>query len=79
MSRTAIAPYVIGKMPAEAIEPKPDRLPADNDPALRKQVFHVGGAEGEPVIGRHRIRDNFPRKTKALEARMLVGSAIRWT
>lgn len=40
---------------------------ADNDPALGKQVLHIGSAQGKVVIGPDRIGDNLTRKTKPLQ------------
>jgi len=53
--RRSISPDTNCKMPPEAIDPKPDCFPADNDTAFGKQVFHVGGAEREAMISPYRI------------------------
>ena len=39
-----------------------------NDPAtLGKKVFHIGCAQGKPMVGPNRVGDNLTRKTKPLE------------
>jgi hypothetical protein len=57
---STIAPDAICEMWTKAIDPRPDRVPADNHTALGQQVFDVGRA--------HSVRNDFAREPKALQA-----------
>jgi hypothetical protein len=48
--RRPIAPGAIREVATEAIDPKPDCFPADNDVTFREQIFHVGRAERKAMI-----------------------------
>ena len=63
-----IAPDAICEMWTKAIDPQPDRFPADNHTALGQQVFDVGRAHCEAMVSPNSVRDDFPREPKALQA-----------
>jgi len=63
-----IAPDAICEMWTKAIDPQPDRLPADNHTALGQQVFDVGPAHCAAMVSPNSVLDDFPREPKALQA-----------
>ncbi len=65
----AIAPDAICEMRTKAIDPQPDRFPADNHTPFSQQVLNVGCAHCEAVVGPNSVRDDFARETEAFQAR----------
>jgi len=68
-SAGSIASDASGELRAEAVHPQPDRLPADDDAPLGQQVFDVGRAQREAMVGPDRVGDHLAGKTEALQAR----------
>lgn len=65
----AIAPDAIGEMRTKAINPQPDRFPADNHTRFSQQVLNVGCAYSEAVVSPNSVRDDFAREAEAFQAR----------
>jgi hypothetical protein len=63
-----IAPDAICEMWTKAIDPQPDRFPADNNTALGQQVFDVGRAHCEAMVSPNSACDDFAREPEALQA-----------
>jgi hypothetical protein len=66
----SIPPDASGEMSTKPVYPQPNRLAADNHPALGKQIFDIRSAERKPMICPHGIGDNLSGKAKALQARL---------
>jgi hypothetical protein len=49
----------------EMVQPAPDGLIGDHDPAFRQQIFDVAEAQGEPNLEPDRVLDDFGRKAIA--------------
>lgn len=67
----SVSPDAIGKMAAKAVDPLPDRFPADRHTALREKIFNISGAERKAVVEPDGIGDDLARKTQPLKARHL--------
>jgi hypothetical protein len=51
----------------KAIDPQPDRVPAENQTALGQQVFDVGRAHGEAMVSPNSVCVDFAREPEALQ------------
>ncbi len=65
-------------MATKAIDPLPDRLPADRHAAFREKIFNISGAERKAMIDPDGICDDLARKTKPLKARQLGRYLYAW-
>jgi hypothetical protein len=63
-----IAPDAICEIWTKAIDPQPDRFPANNHTALGQQVFDVGRAHCEAMVSPNSVCDDFARELEALQA-----------
>jgi hypothetical protein len=63
-----IAPDAICEMWTKAIDPQPDRFPADDHTALGQQVFDVGRAHCEAMVSPNSVCDDFAREPETLQA-----------
>jgi hypothetical protein len=54
-----VAPDAICEMRTKAIDPQPDRFPADNHTALGQQVFDVSRAHCEAMVSPNSVCDDF--------------------
>jgi hypothetical protein len=63
-----IAPDAICEMWTKAIDPQPDRFPADNHTAIGPQVFDIGSAHCEAMVSPNSVCDDFAREPEALQA-----------
>jgi hypothetical protein len=61
-----IAPDAICEMWTKAIDPQPDRFPANHHTALGQQVFDVGRAHCEAMVSPNSVCDDFAREPEAL-------------
>jgi hypothetical protein len=57
-----LAPDAICEMWTKAIDPQPDRFPADNHTAPGQQVLDVGRAHCEAVASPNSVRDDCARE-----------------
>jgi hypothetical protein len=56
------------KMCATSVDPKADRIAADDDTALRQMIFNIRRAERKAVVGPNSIGDDLARIAKTLQA-----------
>lgn len=54
----SVAVDTICKVTTELLHPEPDRRAADDYTKLRQHVFHMCGAQGDPMIGPNGIDSN---------------------
>jgi hypothetical protein len=72
----ALAANVTGEQRAEPVQPQPDRLMADVDPALEQQVFHVPQRQWEADVHQHHQPDHLGRRVEATERGGGLGSGF---
>jgi hypothetical protein len=56
----------ICEISSQAIDPKSDRFPADDNAARSQQVFNIGCAHGKPVIRPDSLSNDLMRIKEAL-------------